>query len=174
MEKQLTQLLKIRGVGKVLASRFVEAGLDSCEKIVTAGASELAKIKGVKANAIAGIIRQAMELAPDKQSKQEKKAAQLKELAASLKSQVAGIATDVHDRFAEDLAGKLGQKVEKELQKFMATLEKTETKLKTSGKKAARGLSGAEKKLAVVEEAGLKKIRKALKGARQSLKKITA
>lgn len=76
VEKQLTQLLKIRGVGKVLASRFVEAGLDSCEKIVTAGASELAKIKGVKANAIAGIIRQAMELAPDKQSKQEKKAAQ--------------------------------------------------------------------------------------------------
>jgi hypothetical protein len=174
VEKQEKELMKIRGVGKVLATRFVESGLDSFEKIVAAGEAELLKIKGIHPNNIAGILRQATELTSDKQSKKDKNEELLKELAASLKTQVKGIATDIHDRFKEDLAGKIGKKVEKELLKIMSTLEKAETKLRTKSKKTAKGLAKAEKRLAGVEEAGLKKVRKALRGARQSLKKVTS
>jgi len=174
MEKQVKELMKIRGVGKVLATRFVESGLDSFEKIVTAGKTELAKIKGIQPNNIAGIIRQSAELAPDKQSKKDKKEVLLKERASSLKTQVEDIATNVHNRFKEELDGKIGKKIEKEIQKIMSSLEKAETKLRTKSKKAAKGLTKAEKRLAGVTDAGLKKVRKALQGARQSLKRVTS
>jgi hypothetical protein len=174
VEKPVQQLMKIRGVGKVLATRLVESGLDCYEKIVAAGEAELKKIKGIYPNSIASIIRQSAELAPDKQSKKDKKEAHLKELAASLKNQVSSIATDVHERFKEDLACKFGKKLEKEIQKVMVSLEKAETKLRTKSKKAAKGLVQAEKKLVDMEEAGLKKVRKALQGARKSLKKVSS
>jgi hypothetical protein len=45
---------------------------------------------------------------------------------------------------------------------------------RTKSKKAAKGLVQAEKKLVDMEEAGLKKVRKALQGARKSLKKVTS
>jgi flagellar hook-basal body complex protein FliE len=174
MEQLKNQLIKLRGVGKVLATRLVESGLDTYEKIAAAGEAELKKIKGINPNNVAGIIRQAAELTPEKQSKKDKKEEQLKELAASLKNQVKSISTDIHDRFKEDLAGKVGKKVEKEIQKIMVSLEKAETRLRTRSKKVAKGLVQAEKRLAGVQEAGLKKVRKALQGARQSLKKVTS
>ena len=174
MEKLVKQIMKLRGVGKVLATRLVESGLDTYEKIASAGEAELNKIKGINPNNIAGIIRQSAELTPDKQSKKDKKEEQLKELAASLKNQVNNIATDVNDRFKEDLAGKIGKKVEKEIKKIMVSLEKAETRLRTKSKRVAKGLVQAEKRLAGVQEAGLKKVRKALQGARQSLKKVNA
>ena len=139
MIKQINQLTKLRGLGKVLATRFVESGLDSYDKIVAAGEEELAKIKGINPQTAAAIIRQSTELAADTLSKKEKKEEQLKEVAASLKDQIKGIATDVNDRFKEDLAGKIGKKVEKEIKKVILSLEKAETKLRTRSKRSREG-----------------------------------
>jgi ribosomal protein S13 len=174
VKKQINQLTKLRGLGKVLATRFVESGLDSYEKIVAAGAEGLAKIKGINPETAAAIIRQAAELTGDTQSKKDKKEEQLKGVAASLKDQIKGIATDVNKRFKEDLAGKIGKKVEKEIKKVILSLEKAETKLRTRSKKAAKGLAKAEKRLTGLHEADLKKVCKGLQRARQSLKKVTA
>jgi predicted flap endonuclease-1-like 5' DNA nuclease len=37
MQKQISKLMKLRGLGDVLARRLVEAGIESYEKIVAVG-----------------------------------------------------------------------------------------------------------------------------------------
>jgi hypothetical protein len=81
------------------------------------------------------------------------------------------IAKNVRDRFGEELKGKTGKKVEKEILEIAGFLDSNS--LKIQKKRVAKGLAKAEKKLVVAEDASLKKIRKCLKKTRKSLNKIS-
>ena len=68
--------------------------------------------------------------------------------------------------------GKTGKKIEKEILKIVGFLDSPS--LKKRKNKVAKGLAKAEKRLAIAEDAGLKKIQKCLKRTRKSLGKISS
>ncbi|AJE03121.1 helix-hairpin-helix domain-containing protein [Geobacter pickeringii] len=174
MKKEMKELQRIKGIGDVLARRFVEAGLGTFESIVAAGSDGIGKIKGVPPRAIQNILEQAVALAGEGSDERAKRVEQLKGAVTTVKEQVEGIAKSVRERFSEELAGKGGKKIEKDILKLLSSLEKVEGKLETRMKRAGKGLAKAEKRLAGLAEAGLKGIGKGLKKSRKSLKRVIA
>ncbi len=172
MKKQINRLMKLRGVGDVLSIRLLEAGIDSYEKIAAVGKEGLLKIKGMNPRAVPGILTQAEEFVADMQAGKSRREEELNQAAIALRERVQGVAVDLKDRFGADIAGKMGKKVEKEIMKMIVSLEKVEAKLTPRGKRAAKGLAKAEKKLDGLHEAGLNKVRKGLQKARKSLKRV--
>ena len=172
MKKKLNELKQLKGVGDVLSRRLVEAGHDTLAKVVAAGEEGLKKVQGVNQRLITAILEQAGLLAGEGRPSKAQKVEGLKRQAASLKSQVQGVALRVRENFQDELAGKTGKKVEKQIMKVIASLEKVGGKLETRVKKAGKGLAKAEKSLAILAAAGLADISKGLKKARKSLKKI--
>jgi hypothetical protein len=172
MDKRVKELTRLRGVGEILAARFLEAGIDSYEKVVAAGEEGLKKIKGINPRAVSGILAQASELASEAAAEPEKKMAELREKSIALTGRVQEIAADVRDRFREEITGKIGKKIEKQITRIVGSLEMVATEAGVKRKRAAKGLGRAEKHLAMQSEAGLKEIRKSLKKARKSLKRI--
>ena len=172
MKKKLTELKRIKGVGEVMSRRFVEAGYDTFAKLVAAGEEGLKKVQGINQRMVSAILEQAGQLAGAGRTTKAQKVEELKRRAASLKEQVQGVALRARDNFQKELAGKTGKKVEKQVMKVIASLEKVEGKLETRLKKAGTGLAKAEKSLGILAEAGVADIGKGLKKARKSLKKI--
>jgi Holliday junction resolvasome RuvABC DNA-binding subunit len=174
MKEGMNELQKLKGVGKVLAQRFVEAGYDTFAKVAAAGEEELKKIPGINPRMVRAIVTQAGELAGEAENSRAKRVEELKQWAASLKEQVQGIALGVRDRFKDEVAGKAGKKAEKEIVKVITSLEKVEGTLESRLKKAGKGLAKAEKRLEGLVDAGLKGVGKGLKKARKSLKRVFA
>lgn len=168
MDPMLKKLTRLRGVGVVLATRLKESGLESYDRIIVAGADGLQKIRGINPRAIPAILAQAAEMAAEES---EKTVTQVVDKTSLLSNRVQEIAKNVRDRFGEELKGKTGKKVEKEILKIAGFLDKNS--LKIQKKRVAKGLAKAEKKLVVAEDASLKKIRKCLKRIRKSLNKIS-
>ena len=106
------------------------------------------------------------------QKSKAEKVEELKQKTDSLKVQVQEIALNIRDRFKDDITGKVGRKLEKEIVKVISSLEKVEGKLESKVKKAGKGLVKAEKRLADLADAKLKGIGKGLKKARKSLKRV--
>jgi hypothetical protein len=165
----IKNLTRLRGVGEILAARLCDSGLDSFEKIVGAGVDGLQKIRGINPRVIPAILTQAAELIAEES---EKTACYVQDKASLLSCRVQEIAQSVTNRFGEELKGKAGKKVEKEIHKIVGLLDSPS--LKSRKNKIAKGLAKAEKKLAIAEDAGLKKIRKCLKRTRKSLGKISS
>ncbi len=174
MARGIKELQKIQGVGEVLSRRFLEAGYDSFAKIAAAGEEGVRKIPGVNPRVLGSIVAQARVLAGDAEKVGTKRAEELKVRAAALKEQIQAIAVSVRDRFKDEVAGKAGRNVEKEILKVTAVLEKVEGKLDTRVKKAGKGLIKAEKKLEGLTVSGLGKVGKGLKKTRKSLKRVLA
>jgi hypothetical protein len=172
MKKKLNELKQLKGVGEVLSRRLVEAGHDTLAKVVAAGEDGLEKIQGINQKMVAGILEQAGQLAGEGQPSKAQKVQELKRQAASLKEKVQGVALRVREGFQDELSGKTGKKVEKQIFKAIASLEKVEGKLETKVKKAGKGLAKAEKSLTLLAAAGLADICKGLKKARKSLQKV--
>ncbi len=172
MKKKLNELKRIKGVGEVVSRRLVEAGYDTFSKVVAAGEEGLKKVQGINQRMVSAILEQAEQLAGEGRKTKAQKVEELKRQAASLKEQVQGVALRARDNFQEELAGKSGKKVEKQIIKVIASLEKVEGKLETSLKKAGKGMAKAEKSLVLLAAAGVSDIGKGLKKARKSLKKI--
>jgi hypothetical protein len=172
MKKKLDELKQLKGVGEVLSRRLVEAGHDTLAKVVADGEDGLKKIQGINQKMVAGILEQAGQLAGEGHPSKAQKVEELKRQAAGLKEKVQGVALRVREGFQDELAGKTGKKVEKQIIKAIASLEKVEGTLETRVKKAGKGLEKAEKSLTLLAAAGLADIGKGLKKARKSLKKI--
>jgi hypothetical protein len=166
LQKNLTRL---RGVGVVLATRLRDTGLDTFEKIVEAGADGLSKIRGINLRAIPSILAQAAEFVAEESEKTVDRAVCM---AGTLSNKVLGVAQNVRDRFGDELTGKNGKKIEKEILKIVGFLDSSS--LKSQKKRVVKGLAKAEKSLSIAEDAGLKRIRKCLKRTRKSLGKITS
>jgi hypothetical protein len=172
MKKKLKELKRLKGVGEVLSRRLVEAGCDTLAKVAAAGEEGLKKIQGINPRMVLSILEQAGQLSGEGPASKAQKVEELKRQAASLKEQVQGVALRLRDNFQEELAGKTGKKVEKQIMKVLASLEKLDGKLETRVKKAEKGLAKAEKSFALLAAAGLADIGKGIKKARKSLKKI--
>jgi hypothetical protein len=174
MKQSTTELQKLKGVGAVLAGRLVAAGYDTCAKVAAAKEDELRKIAGINPRLIPAIIAQAAGLAAEADTGRARKVEELQQLASTLKEKVQEIALSVRDRFKDEIAGKGGRKLEKEIVKVITSLEKVEQRMETKVKKSGQGLAKAERRLEGLAEAGLKKVDKGLKKARKSLKRIYA
>lgn len=172
MKKATKELQKLKGIGEVLAQRMVEAGYDTFAKVAAAGEEGLKQVRGINPRMLQAILTQAGELAGETGKSRARKVEELKQRASSLKEQVQGVALSVRDRFRDD--GKAGKKVEKEILKVIASLEKVEGKLETRAKKAGKGLVKAEKRLSGLADSGLKRVGRGLKKARKSLKRVYA
>jgi hypothetical protein len=169
MDPLLKKLTRLRGVGVVLATRFKDSGLDTFEKIAAVGEEGLSKVRGINLRAVPAILVQAAELAAEEAGRVIDQAA---DKATSLSARVQDVTRNVRDRFGDELQGKTGKKIEKEIFKIIDYLDSTS--LKRSKKKVAKGIAKAEKRLAMAEKASLKKIRKCLKRTRKSLAKISS
>lgn len=171
MEHNMTELQKLRGVGDVLARRFIEAGYDSLATVAAAGVEEIGNIKGVNPRMAGSIVNQAVEMTTAPGERRDR-IEELKQRAAGVKQRVQELAIRVRDRFLEDPAGPATRKVERELVRFIASLEKVEGKLESRPRKAGKGLAKAEKRLAALAGSGIKGINRGLKKARKSLKRV--
>ena len=167
----IKELQRIKGIGKVFAQRFLEAGYDTFAKIAAAGEEGLSKIRGINAQMVESILTQARALAGEFDKARTEEVDDLKKKAVSVTNRVQDIAKDVQKRFRKEIVGKRGKKVKKEIARIISSLDKADGKLQTKAKKAAKVLVKAEKKLACLTEEGLKGLRKKLKKTRKSLAK---
>jgi hypothetical protein len=172
MKKNFAELKKIKGVGDILAARLAKAGLDTFNKIAEAGGGALAKIEGMNSAAVGSIIEQAKKLSGKTSTSKKQKIEEAKKTAAKLKGQLKGLASEVKERFQEELASKTGKKVQAELLKVLGYIEKIEGGLESKVKKTGRNLLKAEKRFLDLGAVGLNKIGKNLKKTRKSLKKL--
>jgi flagellar motility protein MotE (MotC chaperone) len=170
MDPLINQLTRLRGVGQTLAARFRDSGLNSFDRIVDAGEEGLKKIKGINPRAIPAILAQAAELSAEAS---EKTVLLVRAKASQLSGRVQSIAEDVRVRFGEEMKGKTGKKVEKEILRIASALEDASQQLKKKKKRAAKVFAKVEKRLAAADETGLKELRRCLKKTRKSLKKIS-
>ena len=172
--KREKELQKLKGVGEILAKRFVTAGMDTFARIVEAGETGLGGIQGLNPRAIPSIISQAKALAGEADSDRKQKVEALKQSAALLKKRLQDMPLQLKERFQTELTGKTGRKVEKELLKALAAVEKLESKLGKRVKKTSKGLVRAEERLITLADARFKDVGKGLKKARKSLRKVFA
>jgi len=166
MDDVTRELRRLKGVGEVLAGRLVSAGMDSLEKIVAAGEEGLKAIKGINPRAIPVILSQAAAMSSDAS---ERRLGELRERTAAMGLRVQTMAADVKSRFGEELAGKDGRKVERDLLRIAGSLDTVAVLLEKRRKRAWKVLSKFEKRLSALEGAGLKEIRKGLKKTRKML-----
>jgi len=170
----MKELQRLKGVGEVLARRFMEAGYDTFAKIAAAGEEGLRKIPGVNPRMLGSIVAQAVALSADTVKSKARKTEELKLRVASLQEQVQAIALSVRDRFRDEVTGKTGRKLEKEILKVIGALEKAEGRLETRVKRAGKVLVKTERRLEGLTVSGIRKVGKGLKKARKSLKTIGA
>ena len=166
------ELQKLKGVGDVLSRRFVEAGYDTFAKIAAAGEAKLRKIPGVNPGTLGSIVAQADALSADTVKTRAQKTKELQLRVAALKEQAQRIAISVRDRFSEEVAGKSGRKLEKEILKLIDSLEKAESGLESRVKRAGKVLLKTENKLEGLTTSSLKKVGTGLKKARNLLKPL--
>ncbi|ABB31707.1 Helix-hairpin-helix DNA-binding class 1 [Geobacter metallireducens RCH3] len=174
MKKSLQDLQKIRGIGEVLAKRLVEAGHDTYEKLQALGEDGLRAVKGINPRAIGSILSQAAELVESKGKERARRVEELRSAALTLRGQVEEIARSVRDRFADEVQGQGGKKLEKQFTKIMTSFDRVEGKLEKRTKRAAKGLAKAEKRLAGLVDGTMKDVEKGVRRARKSLKRILA
>jgi len=171
MKQTAKELRQIKGIGNVLVKRLQDAGLDSFAKIARAEQEKLQKIKGLSQRDVASIQEQAARLAeaghPDRISVE-----QLQQRLSEVQGEIRTVAQSTRDRLEEKLAGKCGKKLESELLRIEETLERLNLEGKKRAKRAGKALDKVRQRVAdLSEDASLKKVRKTLKRARQTVVK---
>jgi len=168
------ELLQLKGVGEILSKRFIEAGLDSCEKIVAAGVDGLKRIKGLNPRILDSLLEQAGQIAAVATVNRETRVNELKQSVAGLRETVQGLVAVSRERFPKDLSGRKGRALTKDLVKIMDALDGIEKKLPKRLMRAGKGVLKAEKRVSILAEATLPKISKGLKKTRKSLQRVLA
>lgn len=170
MSRSAQDLQQLRGVGPTLAKRLLEAGFDSLEKIAQAPEEELLKVRGITTRATGSILEQAKLLSRAPQPGQPEGDFDLQRQLSEVRQRIEAVALAARDRFSRELSGKRGKKLGADL----VRIEDALLKLGGGGKKrgrARKALTKAGKRVAGLEDAGLKKLRKGLKRARKALVK---
>ena len=174
MTPSMKELQQIRGIGKVLAQKLIDAGNDSCAKIVTLGEEGLKQFKGINPKAIPSILEQAAQLAKEHGNDREAKIVALKEFAENLRQSVQDLTASAREHLNGELSKKAERKITDALIDFLVTLEKVEGRAHKRIKRTGRGLAKAGERLAGLAEGNLKSIRKGLKRAKKSLQRVNA
>lgn len=166
------ELQQLKGIGDVLSRRLVEEGLDTFARIVAAGRDGLERIKGVNPRAIDSILQQAAEHAANATVDKDSRLAELQQGIAGLRIRVQDVAADARERFHEELAGKKGRKLTKELLQVVDALDGIARQLPKRIKRTGKGLAKAEERLGSLAEAKLGEIRRGLRKSGKTLKRV--
>jgi DNA integrity scanning protein DisA with diadenylate cyclase activity len=162
-------LQKLKGVGSILAKRLYDAGFDSFAKIGHAGEEQLKKVRGINPRAVISIIEQAKQLAAAQPLKGAEREEAVKRHLAEMKEKIQNLARVARERFQQELAGKRGRKLSANLVRIEDALARLADRAGRNSKRVGKALVKAEKKVAGLEDAGLKKLRKGLKRARKTV-----
>jgi hypothetical protein len=173
-QEAVASLSRLKWVGERLAARLIDAGFDSCAALAGADQQALGKIPGINRRAVPGIIAEAAQLAAAGKSSREERVARLRGTNARLQQQVRKLAVVARERFAGELEGRQGARLEKELLKLAATLEQAEGRIGSRPRRAGKLLAKAERRLDETRGGTLKQMRKRLRRARKAVKKAGA
>lgn len=172
MKQTAKQLRQIKGIGEVLVKRLQDAGLDSFAKIARAEQESFKKIKGLHQRDVSSIREQALRLAEAGHPDHRLSAEQLQQRLSEVKGEIRTLAQATRDRFEENMAGKCGKKLDAELVRIEETLERLNLAGKKRAKRAGKALDTVHQRVGdLAEDASLKKVRKTLKRARQTVVK---
>lgn len=171
MVQSAADLRQLKGVGSILAKRLYDAGFDSFEKIADAGEDGLRKVRGISARGLATMVEQARELARKPEPGGPDSGAAVKERLAEVRRKIQGVAQSARDRFQQDLTGRRGKKLSSDLVRIEDALVRVEGAGRKRSKRAGKALVKAEKRIAGLDEASLKKVRKAVRRIRKGLQK---
>ncbi len=162
-------LQSIDGINKALASRIVEKGFDSLEKLADAEPADLAGIPNLTDKSITEILTQARKMS-ERQRKEAESLAELTEDAETLKDAVEQLVLHIGKRFDETTAPKEQlRELRKETARTLASLERVETALSDQLRRLGKGLTLADQKIS--EVAGLN-VDDVVSGLRKARKKI--
>ena len=171
MEQTAAELQQLKGVGRILGKRLYDAGFDSFSKIAQAGAQGLQKIRGINPRHLETIVEQARQLAQAGHPEHPAPAEGMQQRLSEVKLQLQSLAESTRQRFQSELAGKPGRKLTLDLVRIEDALERMTDGGKQRSKRAGKALVKAEKRVAGLEDASLKKVRKGLKRARKAVLK---
>jgi len=168
------ELQQLQGIGRTLAQRLVEAGLDSIAKVAAAGEDQLCAVKGIKRSAVAQLMAQAGAFQDGPAAGKEAKVADLQLELSGVRRQVQALVASAAARFAQELASQPGFKLFRSIEKLSASLDKIEGRLDLHPRRAGKILAKAEKGLSSLGEADLAELRTGFKKACNTLKQILA
>jgi hypothetical protein len=169
MVQTAADLEQLKGVGKVLAKRLYDAGFDSFAKIAQAGEEGLKKVRGVSPRYLGSILEQARQLSETAHTGRQARVEVLKQRLTEVKEQVQVLTETTRQRFQEELSGKSGKKLTSDLVRIEDALEQMNVGGKKKSKRAGKALIKAQKRVAGLEDASLKKVHKGLKRARKTM-----
>ena len=187
MSDSVEKLQGLKGIGAVTAQRLIDAGLDTFQAIVDAGEVGLHAIPGINPRNIHDILEQAAMLSgpsvpaesapetPDQTVSVPEtfnQSDELKNMVADLRAAIQEIAAAARERFPEELAGKVGHKLTRNMVAGLDALYSIEELLERRPKRSRKALSKAWEKLDGLPEGELLDIRKGLKRARKALEKV--
>lgn len=164
-------LQQLKGVGRILAKRLYDAGFDSFKKIAEAGEEGIRKVRGLPPRSVAGIVAQARELAAAAHPGEGEAPETLQNRLAEVRERLESLAQATRHRFQEKLSGKSGKKLTSDLVRIQDALERMQGRGKKGAKRAGKALAKAQKRVAGLEEASLKKVHKGFKKARKAVLK---
>ncbi len=175
MNSDVKEVTRLRGIGPVLGRRLVEAGLAGFDAIVEAGEEGLKDIQGLNPRMIPSILSQAAEMnAAAAEGAREQALLEIRQRIDHLAVTVQDMAARVRELPETESIGTVGVKIEVEIFRVLALLDKLKARMGRKKKRTAKGLERAEKCLASLEGAGPADIRKGLKKSRRSLERIFA
>jgi hypothetical protein len=175
MSDPVQELQQLKGIGAVTARRLVAAGLDTFPAIVEAGDEGLRTISGISPRYIPTILEQAATLAgPSEEPVTPDRQDDLKVMVEELRTVIQKIATAARERFPEELAGKIGHKLTRNMVAGLDALYAIEELLERRPQRSRKALAKARKRLIGLPEAELADIRKGLKRVRKTLERVVS
>lgn len=168
------QLQRIKGIGPVLASRLTERGIDTPAKLVEQGEEGLKQLQGINPRAIGSILEQASALAQQPQENPEQTLEALQQSSLRIRQEVERLVAAALAAHGDQLTGKKAERLDKQLRKLLAGLERANSTLGARPKRSAKGLAKVEKRLESLAEGGVKALTRGLKKARKPIKRLLA
>jgi len=172
MSDPVQELQQLAGVGAVTARRLVAAGLDTFPAIVGAGEEGLRAIPGINPRSIPAILDQAATLSGASEPATPAPTDELKVMVADLRAAIQEIAATARERFPEELAGKIGRKLTRNMVAGLDALYAIEELLERRPKRSRKALAKARKRLDGLSEGDLSDIRKGIKRTRKALERV--
>jgi len=176
MSDPVQELQQLTGVGAVTARRLVAAGLDTFAAIVATGEEGLRAIPGINPRNIPVILEQAATLAgpsePAPPDRPNDLSDELRVMIQELRAAIQELAAAARDRFPEELAGRIGHKLTRNMVAGLDALYAIEELLERRPKRSRKALAKARKKLEGLPEGELTEIRKGLKRVRKTLEQV--
>ena len=174
MSDPVQELQQLNGIGAVTARRLIAAGLDTFPAIVAAGEEGLRAISGISPKYIPIILEQAATRSAPPEPESPDPTGELKTMVAELRAAIQEIAVAARERFPEELAGKIGHKLTRNMVRGLDALYAIEELLERRPKRSRKALTKTRKSLDGLPGCELTEIRKGIKQARKALERAIA